>query len=98
MRGRPDARCERIRGPGRPPGRRYATAAARLRRHDDAAITRRARALPRDRDDCSSCATKIKAAAGRIPGVLSVEVSIVSQTVTLHVEDARDRCLQSSVT
>lgn len=38
--------------------------------------------------DCASCATKIEKAARTVEGVADVEVSIVSQVMTLKVEDA----------
>jgi len=41
--------------------------------------------------DCSSCAAKIESAAGKIPGVQSVRVSIASQIMTLEVNDPERR-------
>ena len=38
--------------------------------------------------DCPSCAAKIETAAGKIPGVKGVRVSIASQIMTLEVQDA----------
>lgn len=38
--------------------------------------------------DCPSCAAKIEGAAGKVPGVREVKLSIASQIMTLAVEDA----------
>ncbi|WP_312524740.1 heavy metal translocating P-type ATPase [Paracoccus sp. (in: a-proteobacteria)] len=39
--------------------------------------------------DCGSCATKIKNAVGRLPGVSGVEVSIMSERLRLTLDEAR---------
>lgn len=41
--------------------------------------------------DCASCAAKIEGAAGKIPGVKDVRVSIASQIMTLQVDDPTAR-------
>lgn len=41
--------------------------------------------------DCSSCATKIEAAARKVEGVADVKVSIASQIMTLEVDDPAQR-------
>lgn len=38
--------------------------------------------------DCPSCATKIEAAARKVPGITEIKVSIASQEMNLRVQDA----------
>ena len=39
--------------------------------------------------DCGSCATKIKDAVGRLPGVSGVEVGIMSERLRLTLDEAQ---------
>ncbi|MDX2289793.1 MAG: cation transporter, partial [Hyphomicrobiaceae bacterium] len=41
--------------------------------------------------DCASCATKIKDAVGRLPGVSGVEVGIMTERLRLTLDETKTR-------